>query len=122
MSYKDFKIWQLARELSIDIHQMTLYQLPSFEKFETASQVRRSSKSVRSNIVEGYGRKRYKKEYIRFLIFAFASNLETQDHLETLFETKSLKDEKLYLRLIDKIDHLGKMLNKFISAIEQREY
>ena len=92
MSYKNLEIWQEARQLSIRIHEMTL-ALPRFEQFEQAQQIRRSSKSVRSNIVEGYGRRRYKPEYIRFLVIAQASNDETIDHLVTLWETKSLKDE-----------------------------
>jgi four helix bundle protein len=57
--------------------------------YEEGSQIRRSSKSVKSNIVEGYGRRRYKQEYIKFITYALASNDETLDHLETLFETVS---------------------------------
>ena len=41
--------------------------LPKFEMFEEGSQIRRSSKSVRSNIVEGYGKRHYKNDFIRFL-------------------------------------------------------
>ena len=60
MSYKKLEIWQLTRELVIDIHKMTLHKLPKFEMFEEGSQIRKSMKSVKSNIVEGYGRRRYK--------------------------------------------------------------
>ena len=60
MSYKSLEIWKLARELVIDIHKMTLNELPKFEMFEEGRQIRKSSKSVRSSIVEGYGRRRYK--------------------------------------------------------------
>jgi four helix bundle protein len=56
MSYRKLTIWQMARELVIDIHKMTLTQLPQFELYEEGSQIRRSSKSIKSNIVEGYGR------------------------------------------------------------------
>jgi four helix bundle protein len=70
---------------------MTL-PLPKFEQFEEAQQIRRSSKTVRSCIVEGYGRRRYKADFIKFLIYSLSSNDETIDHLETLFETESLKD------------------------------
>jgi len=66
MSYKKLEIWQLARELVFDIHKMTLHELPKFEMFEEGSQTRRSIKSVKSTIVEGYGRRRYKQEFIRF--------------------------------------------------------
>jgi four helix bundle protein len=76
MSYKKLEIWERARELSIAIHKMTLEELPKFEMYEEGSQIRRSSKSIRSNIVEGYGRRRYVMEYIRFLTFSIASNDE----------------------------------------------
>ena len=53
MSYKNLEVWQLARELSIRIHRMTLQDLPKFEMYEEGSQIRRFVKSIRSNIVEG---------------------------------------------------------------------
>ncbi|MBW2610085.1 MAG: four helix bundle protein [Deltaproteobacteria bacterium] len=65
MSYKKLEIWQLARELVIDIHKMTMNSLPKFEMFEQGNQIRRSVKSVKSTIVEGYGRRRYKQDFIR---------------------------------------------------------
>lgn len=52
MSYKKLEIWQLARELTIEIHKMT-FTLPRFEQFEEAQQIRRSCKTVRSCIEEG---------------------------------------------------------------------
>lgn len=118
MSYRKLEIWQLAREVSIEIHKMTLNNLPKFEMYEEAAQIRRSSKSVRSNIVEGYGRRAHKQEYLRFLTFSIASNDETMDHLEMLWETESLKDEKLFDQLHEKIDLLGKKLNKFMQGVE----
>jgi four helix bundle protein len=120
MSYRNLDIWQLARTLSIDIHRMTITDLPKFEMFEEASQIRRSVKSVRSNIVEGYGRRRYKQEFIRFLTFALASNDETTDHLEMLFETKSLKNEGLFADLHQRLDTLGRKLNNFRQSVEAR--
>ena len=57
MSYKKMQIWQLVRQLVIDIHKMTLTKLPKFEMYEEGNQIRKSSKSVRSTIVEGYGRR-----------------------------------------------------------------
>jgi len=106
----------MARDLSIAIHKMTM-DLPRFEQFEVGSQIRRSSKSIRSNIVEGYGRRYYKKEFVRFIIFALASNYETKDHLDTLFETGSLANAELYESLRARIDDLGAGLNSFLKAI-----
>jgi four helix bundle protein len=117
MSYKNLEIWQLARELVIEIHKMTL-SLPKFEMYEEGSQIRRSSKSVKSTIVEGYGRRNYKSDYIKYLTYALASNDETIDHLETLFEIGSLTDKNLYESLHSRIETLGKKINRFIQAVQ----
>lgn len=87
--------------------------------FEEGSQIRRSAKSTKSTIVEGYGRRRYKKEFIRFLGYALASNDETIDHLETLFDTGSLEDEELFNTLCKRLEILGKKLNLFIQSVER---
>lgn len=119
MSYKNLEIWQLSRELVIDIHQTTLDKLPKFEMYEEGAQIRKSSKSVKSTIVEGYGRRRYKQEFMRFLTYASASNDETADHLDTLFETGSLMDRELYQDLAERLDKLGRKLNLFIKSVEK---
>ena len=54
VSYRKLEVWKLARDLVIDIHKMTLRELPKFEMFEVGSQIRRSIKSAKANIVEGY--------------------------------------------------------------------
>ena len=95
--------------------------LPRFEMYEVGQQIRRSCKSVRAAIVEGYGRRRYKADFIRFLIYGLSSNDETIDHLETLFETKSLSDINLYDRLHAQSTRLGKMIRSYIEAVE-RDY
>src|SRR5687768_438388 len=92
--------------------------LPQFEMFEEGRQIRKSSKNVKSTIVEGYGRRRYKADYIKYLTYSHASNDETIDHLETLFETGSLKDENLFTLLNGKLDQLGRKINKFTIAVE----
>ena len=119
LSYRKLEIWERARELVIDIHKMTMSQLPKFELYEEGSQIRRSIKSTKSNIVEGYGRRRYKQDYIRFLTYSIASCDETSDHLETLYETDSLKDKILYKNLQDQLQTLGKKINRFIQSVEK---
>jgi len=119
MSYRKLEIWQIARQLVIDIQKMTLNKLPQFELYEVGSQIRRSVKSVKSNLVEGYGRRRYKSDFIRFLTYSLASCDETIDHLETLHETGSIKDEILYQDLHDRLQILGKKINLFIQSVEK---
>jgi four helix bundle protein len=121
MSYTDLEIWKLAKTLSVDIHRMSL-ALPKHEMYEMGSQIRRSSKSVRLNIVEGYGRRDSNKEYIRFLTIAIASNDETIEILNILYETGSLTDNDQYISIKKKLIQLGKQLNNFIKAIKLRQH
>jgi len=119
MNYKNLEIWQLSREIVIEIHNMILHKLPKFEMYEECMQIRKSSKFVKSTIVEGYGRRSYKQDYLKFLTYTISSNYETIDHIETLYDTKSLTDENLFNELREKLDKLGKKLNRFIQAVEQ---
>jgi len=119
MSYKKLQIWVLAREVVIEVHEMTM-KLPKFEMYEEGSQIRRSSKTTKATIVEGYGRRMYKQDWIKFLIYALSSNDETMDHLENLWDTKSLTDESVYITIKNKIDVLGKMVNGFLKAVQEQ--
>ncbi len=58
MGYKDLEIYKLSHTLAIKVHNMTL-NLPRFEMYEEGRQIRKSSKAIPANIVEGYGRKKY---------------------------------------------------------------
>jgi four helix bundle protein len=116
--YKKLRIWQDSRELTIAIHGMTLRNLPKFEMYEEGSQIRRSMKSVKSNIVEGFGRRRHKAEYIRFLDFSYASALETVDHLETLHETGSLTDIEIFASLNERLIYLSQSIYQFTKGVQ----
>ncbi len=122
MSYKNLEIWKLADKLVVEIHTMTLTKLPKFEMFEDGAQIRRSSKSVKATIVEGYGRKRYKAEFVKFLVYSLGSNDETLDHLENLYKTQSLQDAELYNYLHTKLETLGRKINLFIKGVDKTEW
>jgi len=118
MDYKDLEVWQLARELTIDVHRMTLAELPKFEMYEEGSQIRRSVKSIRANIVEGYGKRRYKMDFVRHLTYSLGSARETEDHLNTLWETGSSSNESLYQDLLVRTDTLIAKLVVFTRGVE----
>jgi four helix bundle protein len=117
-TYKDLDIFKLAFDLYIRCHKFTM-KLPKHELYELGSQLRRSSDSVVTNIAEGYGRKRYKQDFIRFLIFSHSSNDETIVHL--------LKLQILYPGLIEEAkdlqnnyELLGGKINNFITYVETK--
>lgn len=113
--YKELEIYRIAFELSIKLHHSSL-KLPKFELFEQGSQVRRSSKSIKDNISEGYGRRRYKPEYIKFLVYSQASCDETLNHLDTLVEL--YEDIVDFQHLIPEYNILGKKINNYITWVE----
>ena len=68
--YKELEIFRIAFDLSTRVHHASL-KLPKFEIFEQGSQIRRSSKSVKDTISEGYGRRKYKPEYIKYMSIGY---------------------------------------------------
>lgn len=114
-SYKDLDIYNLSFQYAIEVHYITI-ELPKYELYELGSQLRRSSKSIVSNIVEGYGRRRYKHDFIKFLVYAHASLLEAIAQLEMIVEL--YKNEKVNDLKI-KYDALGSKIYSFIQYVEK---
>jgi four helix bundle protein len=85
-THKKLKIYQLAHALAVKVHRLTL-NLPRYQQFEEAGQMRRSSKSVSSQIVEGHALRQYRNEYLRYLARSYASAEETMEHLTFAEET-----------------------------------
>ena len=116
-SYQDLEIYQIALGLFFETHSFSL-KLPKYELYELGSQLRRSSDSINSNIVEGYGRRRYKNDFIKFLVYSHSSNLECKNHF--------IKIKRLYPEfeaqaafLIDSYDQLGIKIHNFIAYVEK---
>lgn len=117
-SYQDLDIYKLSYELALRSHRLSL-ALPRFELYEEGSQLRRSSKSVVSTIVEGYGRRRYKAEFVKFLVYAHASCDETLVHLALLKDTHEDNKEEIE-SLIEGYRELGRRLNKFLAFVQSK--
>jgi four helix bundle protein len=112
---KELEIYRIAFDLSIEVHHASL-KLPKFELFEQGSQIRRSSKSVKDTISEGYGRRRYKPEYIKYLVYSQASCDETINHLETLIVL--YPDIQDFFDMIPEYNVLGRKINSYIIWVE----
>jgi four helix bundle protein len=114
-SYKDLEIYKLAYQLSIRVHRESL-KLPAFELYEQGSQIRRSSKSVRDTIVEGFGRRKYKAEYVKFLTYSISSCDETTNHLTSIIEL--YPNLPAFSELKPEYEKLGKMINNYLQYVE----
>jgi four helix bundle protein len=114
-SYRDLEIYRIAFELAKKVHFASL-KLPSFELYEQGSQIRRSSKSIKDQISEGYGRRRYKADFIKFLTYSHASCDETTGQIEMI---NSIYPENTdFIGLFPDYEDLGRKINSFIQYVE----
>ena len=116
-SYKDLEIYQLSYKLAVGLHELSL-RLPRFEIYEEGNQIRRASKGITACIVEGYGRRRYKADFLKFLVYAHASCNETLLHLDFIKDTHKEYTEELEV-FLQKYDELGRKINRFIQYVER---
>jgi len=115
--YKDLNIYKKSYRLALDIHNMSL-KLPKYELYEEGSQIRRSSKSIVANIVEGFGRRRFKNDFIKFLIYSHSSCDETKVHLDFIFETGHISEE-IHKKYCTEYDKLGQKIHNFILKLDE---
>ncbi len=115
-SYRDLEIYTLSYDLAIKVHKMSL-KLPKYELYEEGSQIRRSSKGITSCIVAGYGRKKYKADFTKFIIYAHASCDETILHLKFIKEIHEFITKEIET-LFDNYNKLGSKINKFLQYVE----
>ena len=115
-SYAELDVYKDAMSFYIEIHRFTL-TLPKFELYELGSQLRRAADSQVSNIVEGFGRKRYKAEFIRFLTFSHASSREISCHLEKIAILYPDK-QKQVSEFAVKNEIISRKLYRFIEYVE----
>ena len=110
LDVEDLQIYQIAYKLMIEIHKVTL-EFPKIEQYGgIADQLRRSSKSITANIVEGFGKQRfYKDEFKRMLVYSIGSCDETMLWIKTASDLGYLNKQttekyiKQYKILVKKI-------------------
>jgi four helix bundle protein len=117
-SYRDLEVYRLAHELGVLVHRFTL-RLPRFEQTEIGRQLRRAALSISANIVEAYGRRHYKADFIRFLVIAHASCDESVEWLRYLGECHTELVEEAG-ELQKKCEMLGRKLSAFIASVERK--
>jgi len=115
-SFEDLDIWNLSREFCINIYKIAS-SFPKEEKFRLADQIIRSSRSVLSNIAEGYGRFHY-QENIQFCRQARGSLMETKNHLVCALDCNYISSE-VFMKYDESYYVILKKLNAYISYLKQ---
>ena len=118
-SFKDLIVWQRASSLAKDISTKLVPLFPKVERFRLGDQIIRSSRSVASQISEGFRRHTLRQKHY-FYGVAFSSNDETENHLIEAKNNKYISDKtyKFYLNRIIRVRILLSRLTKSVRALE----
>lgn len=117
--YKKLKVWEDAHQFTIDIYRITK-NFPSNEQYGLTSQIRRSSSSIPTNIVEGSGQLN-NGNLIRFLGIAKGSAFETEYQLLLSKDLNYITNEE-YKFLLAKIQSIICMLTGLIKSLKSKNY
>ena len=97
----------------MDVFQVSK-SFPNEEKFSLTDQIRRSSRSVSTNIAEAYRKRRYPNHFISKLTDSDAENSETNVWLEFSLKCEYINIET-YNNLNNKTVEIGRLINYMIN-------
>jgi four helix bundle protein len=109
-SYKDLEVYNLSYALAMDVFQLTR-KFPKEELYSLTSQIVRSSRSISSNIVEGWAKRIHEKKFKLHLVDALGSTAETLNWIQFAKDCGYGTSEQFDL-YTDKLDKIGRMLTK----------
>jgi four helix bundle protein len=109
-TFLDLDVYKLSRQLAQEIFQLTL-KFPPEEKYSLTDQIRRSSRSVKANIAEGWGKRVYINSFKRHLVDSNGSLEETKSWCISALDCNYISTE-VYENLINKAEVIGGKLWK----------
>jgi four helix bundle protein len=101
-------VWQTAFEAALEIFAITR-RFPGEERYSLTDQIRRSSRSVPSNIAEAWRKRRYPASFVSKLSDAEGEAAETETWLDFSLRCGYLRRDE-YDRLIDQYEHIAAQL------------
>ena len=106
-------MYKLAFKVSMEIFKLTK-AFPKEEVYSLTSQIRRSSRSVCSNLAEAFRKRRYEKAFVSKLSDSEGEAAETQVWLDYSYECEYLSEDK-YFRLFKEYENVIGMLVNMIN-------
>lgn len=116
-SYQDLVVWQKSMDLVVESYELVKL-LPSNEKYELSSQIRRAAVSIPANIAEGFGRW-HSNDFVRFLYIANGSLKELETHL-LIGKRLKLFDSPQLTRSMALAEEVGRMLVALRRKLNER--
>jgi four helix bundle protein len=116
-SFRDLLVYKKSRAAAKEIFEVSK-TFPKEEMYSLTDQMRRSSRSIGSQIAEAWAKRRYEKHFISKLTDADGEQLETQHWIDTAGDCGYLS-LPLVTKLNADLDEIGRMLNSMINKANQ---
>lgn len=116
-SFRELEVYKIAFKAAVEIYEISK-SFPPEEKYSLTDQIRRSSRSVCTNIGEAWKKRIYPAAFVAKLSDSEAEGAETQVWLDFSLRFDYINN-KTYKRLDDKYEHIGAMLIKMSKNKEQ---
>jgi four helix bundle protein len=113
-SYEDLECFQRAMALIRPIHDL-IKTFPESERFDLVQQIQRASKSVPTNIAEGFARQASAKDYRLFLTHALGSANEVMVQLQIAIQLEYV-DKTKGQDLRNEYSIVARQLNRLIRS------
>jgi four helix bundle protein len=107
--FRDLQVYQFAFQAAMKIFEMTK-SFPVEERYSLIDQIRRSSRSVCSNLAEGWRKRKYKAVFVNKLTDAMQEASETQSWLEFSLACK-YTNNVIFTELDNEYEKIIAMLN-----------
>lgn len=111
--YKDLKVYQLAYQLALDIHEITK-GYPKEEKYSLTDQIRKSSRSVPTNLAEAWKKRRYEKAFVSKVVDCAGEAGETEVWLDLSKDFGYISNEQ-HKDLMERYGEVNRMLYGMID-------
>lgn len=115
-SVRELEVYKLAFKTAMEIFEISK-KFPKEERYSLTDQVRRSSRSVCTNLSEGWRKRRYKAVFINKLSDAAQEAAETQTWLEFALACNYI-DKRIFEKLDEKYEHIFAMLITMEKKVE----
>jgi four helix bundle protein len=116
-SFKSLKVYQLSYELAMEIFEITK-SFPKDEKYSITDQIRRSSRSVCSNIAEAYRKRRYPKNFTSKITDSDGEASETTVWIDFAYDCKYINND-IKDKLLKQYEEVGRMLGSMANNAEK---
>lgn len=115
-SFRDLRVYQELKRLHLEIDSLTR-AFPRDERFELASQIRRSSNGAAAILAEGWG-SRHTNIYIEAINRSMGELRETQHHID-IAACKGYVSDGQFRELDDAYEACGRMLERLQQSLSR---